>query len=149
MVFRVRCALREFHLRGEGKQPQRTVARCPATRPPSVFQRGQGGSDRLGLVDLRGAPDQIPRPRRPAAGRVKRRQRGGSDRRNLLALILSCCGGGHLSDVDALAADSTACRLADLQAVPDSCRLGEFLAHMSDKSLTGLLECMRLVSFPT
>ena len=30
--------------------------------------------------------------------RVKRRRRGCSDERNLLALILSFCGGGHLGD---------------------------------------------------
>ena len=79
--------------------------------------------------------------------RVKRRRRGCSDEQNLLALILSFCGGGgHLGDVDDLGADSAACRLAGLGAVPGSRRLGEFLARMSDKPLAGLLECARLVS---
>ena len=47
----------------------------------------------------------------------------------LLSLIYSsCAGGGHLSEVDALRADPAACRLAGLRAVPDSWRLGAYLA---------------------
>ena len=41
-------------------------------------------------------------------------------------------GGGHLSSVDTLSADTAACRVAGLRAVPGSRRLGEFLTRLSD-----------------
>ena len=43
-----------------------------------------------------------------------------------------CTGGGHLSSVDTLSADTAASRAARLRAVPGSSRLGEFLTRPSD-----------------
>ena len=61
--------------------------------------------------------------------RLKRRQRGCRDDQNLLTLLYSfCAGGGHLSDVDALAANPALLRACGLQAAPNSRRLGEYLA---------------------
>ena len=79
---------------------------------------------------------------------VKVRQRGSSDAQNLLSLIFALCtGGGHLNAVDALAADEAACEGAGLQGtVPNSRRLGEYLARFSAKALAGLQACVRAVS---
>ena len=58
-----------------------------------------------------------------------------------------CTGGGHLNAVDALAADEAACAGTGLDdAVPDSRRLGEYLARFTDKALDGLQACVRSVS---
>ena len=80
--------------------------------------------------------------------RIKVRQRGCSDAQNLLSLIFALCtGGGHLNTVDALAADEAACEGVGLPgAVPDSRRLGEYLARFSAKALDGLQACVRSVS---
>lgn len=79
--------------------------------------------------------------------RLKRRQRGCSDDQMLLSLIDSlCAGGGHLSDVDSLGRDRAAQRITGLKNVPDSRRLGEYLARMSALPLAGLQACVRHVS---
>ena len=79
--------------------------------------------------------------------RVKQRRRGCSDDEMLLALVLALCtGGGHLSSVDTLGADTAVCRAAGLRAVPGSRRLGEFLTRLSDPALAGLQECARVVA---
>lgn len=78
------------------------------------------------------------------AVQLKRRRRGCGDRDMLLALIYSfCCGGGHLADVDALAQDAVAGQLTGLPALPNSRRLGEYLARMQAAGLEGLRRCVR------
>ena len=78
--------------------------------------------------------------------RVKRRRRGCADEQMLLSLIYSfCAGGGHLSDVDSLGRDRAAQRITGLKHVPDSRRLGEYLARMSALPLAGLQACVRHV----
>ena len=79
--------------------------------------------------------------------RLKLRRRGCADEQMLLSLIYSfCAGGGHLSDVDSLQHDRAAQRITGLQRVPDSRRLGEYLARMSAGPLAGLQACVRHVS---
>ncbi len=78
--------------------------------------------------------------------RVKRRRRGCRDEEMLLSLIYSFCpGGGHLSDVDSLAGDPAARRITGLRNVPDSRRLGEYLARLGGLRLAGLQACVRHV----
>ena len=58
-----------------------------------------------------------------------------------------CIGGGHLNAVDAVAADEAACEGAGLNGpVPDSRRLGGYLARFSAKALDGLQACVRAVN---
>ena len=49
----------------------------------------------------------------------------------------------RLAAVDELAADRAACRVAGLRRVPDSRRLGECLARMSDDAVGGLQSAAR------
>ena len=76
--------------------------------------------------------------------RLKLRCRGCADEQMLFSLIYSfCAGDGHLSDVDSLQHDRAAQRISGLQRVPDSRRLGEYLARMNAGPLAGLQACVR------
>lgn len=67
-----------------------------------------------------------------SAIRIKKRHRGASDADMLWSLIASLAAGqGHLSDVDTLRCDPVARQLLALSEVPDSRRLGEYLARFT------------------
>ena len=79
--------------------------------------------------------------------RVKKRQRGCSDHQMLMSLIYSfCSGNGHLSDIDALSCDTPVCRVVGIDRLPNSRRLGEYLATFTQMGLLGLLQVSRDVS---
>ena len=70
---------------------------------------------------------------------LKRRRRGASDAEMLLSLLATqVAGGGALSDVDALRADTVGRRVLGLAEVPDSRRLGEYLGRFGATEVAAL-----------
>lgn len=74
----------------------------------------------------------------PALG-LKQRQRGASDEEMMMSLIFSLAqGDGSILDVDRLGADRGRQRLLGLSEVPDSRRLGEYLARFDEVAVERL-----------
>lgn len=96
-----------------------------------------GGSVFLSAMAERlGLPEQL-----ESAIKVKKRDRGASDKEMLLSLIYSLAqGDGAILDVDRLGQDDARQKLLGLQRVPNHRRLGEYLGRFDDAACNSLLE---------
>jgi hypothetical protein len=78
---------------------------------------------------------------------LKHRRRGASDAEMLLSAIYSLAAGdGALSDVDRLAHDQARLEALELEQVPDSRRLGEYLTRFGEEALDELQAIARVVA---
>jgi hypothetical protein len=79
--------------------------------------------------------------------RLKQRLRGASDSEMLLSSVYSLAAGdGALCDVDRLGEDQPRLEALGLETVPDSRRLGEYLARFDEDSLDSLQAVARALS---
>ena len=101
---------------------------------------GSGGSAFLSrMAQHLGLPQLL-----EEAVRLKQRRRGASDVEMLLSLIYTLGqGDGAMRDVDRLGADAPRRSLLELEQVPGSRRVGEYLARFEERSLAQLAEVGR------